>query len=269
MLRQPGKERAEAATPTRPTEATQGRLIEWRLHDRSEPARGVRPPRLPSRQAQRRPAADGPLGPCHPVLALRRDGATAVGRGARGPRAAAHLRPRHAAAAHAGGRMVLVTPRFGTISPWSSKATDIAHQCGLAVVRRIERGIGVPRRGRRRRWPRRCPTLHDRMTETVLGSVDEAHASSSTSRRGRWPTVDVLGARPRPRSRRRTPPWASPSRRTRSTTSLEYFSATRPQPDRRRADDVRAGEHRALPPQDLQRVVDHRRRAAGRSRSSR
>src|SRR5512135_2652899 len=37
------------------------------------------------------------------------------------------------------GRPVLVTPRFGTISPWSSKATDIARQCGLAVVRRIER----------------------------------------------------------------------------------------------------------------------------------
>ena len=34
-----------------------------------------------------------------------------------------------------------VVPRIGTISPWSSKATDIAHSCGLASVRRIERGI--------------------------------------------------------------------------------------------------------------------------------
>ena len=39
------------------------------------------------------------------------------------------------------GRMVLVVPRFGTVSPWSSKATDIAHVCGLDAVRRIERGI--------------------------------------------------------------------------------------------------------------------------------
>ena len=39
----------------------------------------------------------------------------------------------------AGTRMV-VMPRPGTISPWSSKATDIAHVCGLAAVRRIERG---------------------------------------------------------------------------------------------------------------------------------
>ena len=36
--------------------------------------------------------------------------------------------------------LVLVIPRIGTISPWSSKATDIAHNCGLKQVKRIERG---------------------------------------------------------------------------------------------------------------------------------
>ncbi len=39
------------------------------------------------------------------------------------------------------GELLLVVPRAGTISPWSSKATDIAHNCGLAKIRRIERGI--------------------------------------------------------------------------------------------------------------------------------
>ena len=39
------------------------------------------------------------------------------------------------------GRLFLVVPRFGTISPWSSKATDIANNCGLAKVQRLERGI--------------------------------------------------------------------------------------------------------------------------------
>src|SRR6266478_248474 len=39
------------------------------------------------------------------------------------------------------GESVLVVPRAGTISPWSSKATDIARVCGLQGVRRIERGI--------------------------------------------------------------------------------------------------------------------------------
>jgi len=39
------------------------------------------------------------------------------------------------------GTLLLALPRIGTVSPWSSKATDIAHVCGLAAVRRIERGI--------------------------------------------------------------------------------------------------------------------------------
>ena len=38
-------------------------------------------------------------------------------------------------------QVLLVVPRAGTISPWSSKATDIAQVCGLGAVRRIERGI--------------------------------------------------------------------------------------------------------------------------------
>ncbi|MGL5047002.1 MAG: phosphoribosylformylglycinamidine synthase, partial [Shewanella sp.] len=39
------------------------------------------------------------------------------------------------------GSLLFVTPRPGTISPWSSKATDIAHNCGLAKVKRLERGV--------------------------------------------------------------------------------------------------------------------------------
>ena len=39
------------------------------------------------------------------------------------------------------GELFLVVPRPGTLSPWSSKATDIVHNAGLTVVRRVERGI--------------------------------------------------------------------------------------------------------------------------------
>lgn len=39
------------------------------------------------------------------------------------------------------GELFLVVPRIGTISPWASRATDIAHNCGLTSVLRIERGI--------------------------------------------------------------------------------------------------------------------------------
>src|SRR5438105_1585749 len=48
------------------------------------------------------------------------------------------------------GELMLVLPRFGTVSPWSSKATDIARYCGLAKVARLERGVAyyVDSRGR-------------------------------------------------------------------------------------------------------------------------
>ncbi len=66
-------------------------------------------------------------------------------------------------------------PRLGTISPWSSKATDIARNCGLAEVLRIERGLAytLEIEGRAERDALAAP-LHDRMTETVLASLDDA-----------------------------------------------------------------------------------------------
>ncbi len=78
-------------------------------------------------------------------------------------------------AAHepAGTRTLLVTPRPGTISPWSSKATDIARQCGLDAVRRLERGCAFALVGAGL-IDAALPLLHDRMTETVLPSFDAA-----------------------------------------------------------------------------------------------
>src|SRR5262245_12098744 len=77
------------------------------------------------------------------------------------------------------GAMRLVVPRLGTISPWSSKATDIAHRCGLDAVRRIERGTAwflaaapAPDAARRQA----LELIHDRMTEAVLDSPDAAEA---------------------------------------------------------------------------------------------
>src|SRR5438034_142218 len=77
------------------------------------------------------------------------------------------------------GRMLLSVPRLGTISPWSSKATDIARRCGLEAVRRIERGIAWFFSGGQAldsELPRILALIHDRMTETVLGSLDESDA---------------------------------------------------------------------------------------------
>jgi phosphoribosylformylglycinamidine synthase len=73
------------------------------------------------------------------------------------------------------GELFLVTPRIGTISPWSSKATDIARNCGLTAIRRIERGIAYHIAGSA---PRAAvaAALHDRMTETVLERLEGADA---------------------------------------------------------------------------------------------
>ena len=67
----------------------------------------------------------------------------------------------------------VVTPRLGTISPWSSKATDILARCGLGHLGRIERGIVYAADGTLTNEGALVGALHDRMTESVLGSTDE------------------------------------------------------------------------------------------------
>ncbi len=72
----------------------------------------------------------------------------------------------------------LVTPRSGTISPWSSKATDIAHNCGLNFVQRIERGIYYRFRGlspiKTEQHQAVSALLHDPMTESVFEDARKA-----------------------------------------------------------------------------------------------
>ncbi len=73
---------------------------------------------------------------------------------------------------------LLVVPRIGTRSPWSSKATDIVHNCGLAAVRRVERGSLWTLRSDAALGPeamrRVRDAIHDRMTESVLHELVHA-----------------------------------------------------------------------------------------------
>ena len=60
---------------------------------------------------------------------------------------------------------IIVVPRLGTISPWSSKATDVFRLCGLETIDRVERGV----RWYLNTWSDDCAhLLHDRMTDSVL-----------------------------------------------------------------------------------------------------
>ena len=67
---------------------------------------------------------------------------------------------------------LLAVPRSGTISPWSSKATEIAQRCGLSAVKRIERGIEYALMANKPLSSsvktQLSALLHDRMTQTVL-----------------------------------------------------------------------------------------------------
>ncbi|MBI3285983.1 MAG: phosphoribosylformylglycinamidine synthase [Burkholderiales bacterium] len=85
------------------------------------------------------------------------------------------------------GDSFVVIPRFGTISPWASKATDIAHNCGMQQIHRIERGIsyfvqvktgllGGAKKLSETSRQAVAALLHDRMTEMVLAEAGQAQA---------------------------------------------------------------------------------------------
>ena len=104
------------------------------------------------------------------------------------------------------GPGVWVIPRIGTVSPWASKATDIARNCGIAGVHRIERGIEyriAPRRGLLGTRPFAAEALegfaavlHDRMTETALTAAPDP-AQVFASLPGRPMARIAVGARGR------------------------------------------------------------------------
>ncbi|HEV8549307.1 MAG TPA: phosphoribosylformylglycinamidine synthase, partial [Polyangiaceae bacterium] len=75
-----------------------------------------------------------------------------------------------------GGLVALVVPRLGTLSPWASKATDIARSCGLTEVRTVERGIVYRFEGELAEADLGLvlPFIHDRMTESVLRRPSDA-----------------------------------------------------------------------------------------------
>ncbi|MDE0951443.1 MAG: phosphoribosylformylglycinamidine synthase [Halioglobus sp.] len=96
----------------------------------------------------------------------------------------------------AGTALLLVVPRPGTISPWSSKATDIARNCGLREVERLERGLALylrlPADLSASSRDALAAVVHDRMTEIVLSSTEEARRLFEHAEPKPVSTVDVL-----------------------------------------------------------------------------
>jgi phosphoribosylformylglycinamidine synthase len=103
----------------------------------------------------------------------------------------------------AAGQLVVVTPRMGTVSPWASKATDIAHNCGLAV-RRVERVVeyrialksgllGGTKTLTEAELQACAALLHDRMTESACFTREDARHLFDEREAESLAHVDVLG----------------------------------------------------------------------------
>jgi len=86
----------------------------------------------------------------------------------------------------------IAVPRFGTISPWSSKATDIAKNTGLQGVNRIERGVAYYLEGVEELNQDLASVLYDRMVETLLTEIDQAAGLFEKHNPRSLNTIDVL-----------------------------------------------------------------------------
>lgn len=87
---------------------------------------------------------------------------------------------------------ILVTPRVGTISPWSSKATDIFANCNTPV-HRLERGVLFTLKGITDVSNEVKQVLHDRMTESVFNHIDDAAALFVETEPKPLNSIDILG----------------------------------------------------------------------------
>ncbi|ETS33472.1 phosphoribosylformylglycinamidine synthase [Photorhabdus temperata] len=95
------------------------------------------------------------------------------------------------------GTLLLVAPCPGTLSPWSSKATDIAHNCGLSQVVRLERGLAYYVQCDEMsdaQWQTLSALLHDRMMETVFTQLEQAEKLFSHQQPVPLKRIDILQA---------------------------------------------------------------------------
>ena len=94
------------------------------------------------------------------------------------------------------GTLLLVLPRPGTISPWSSKATDIAHNCGLQKIVRVERGVAYYLQSECELTEQQsgflAELLSDRMVETVVSDLQQAEMLFTHQQPRALAQVDIL-----------------------------------------------------------------------------
>ena len=87
---------------------------------------------------------------------------------------------------------IVVIPRLGTISPWSSKATDIMHLCDMTQIKRIERAVVYHFDAKIKNQSAVLACVMDKMTESELSSMDEAHTIFDNFEPRSFSNVDIL-----------------------------------------------------------------------------
>ena len=96
------------------------------------------------------------------------------------------------------GELFLVIPRIGTISPWASRATDIANNCGLFDILRLERGVTfyvTTTNGKALTESEKATLktqIHDRMTEQVFADLNDAQKLYHAATPAPLSTIDIL-----------------------------------------------------------------------------
>ncbi|MFW5431745.1 MAG: phosphoribosylformylglycinamidine synthase [Methylophilaceae bacterium] len=97
------------------------------------------------------------------------------------------------------GELFLVIPRIGTISPWASRATDIANNCGLNSLLRLERGVAYyvkTKNGKALNKAEKITftaAIQDRMTETVISTLEDAEKLYHHADPKPLSSIDILG----------------------------------------------------------------------------
>ena len=95
-------------------------------------------------------------------------------------------------------QLVVVIPRLGTISPWSSKATDILNNCKLGAIARVERGIHYQIQLTNAlaltdaELHRIYPLLHDPMTESIAACMEDIEQLFLQAKPEPLDVIDVL-----------------------------------------------------------------------------
>ena len=94
------------------------------------------------------------------------------------------------------GTLLLVTPRPGTISPWSSKSTDIAHNCGLNKINRLERGIAyyvqTSSELSNEQSKQLASLIHDRMMEVIFTDINDVNSLFVSAEPGKLTAIDII-----------------------------------------------------------------------------